>query len=192
MWRAILLLQSLAGPAADGEKIDYLRDVKPILARRCYACHGALKQRSGLRLDTARAIRRGGESGPAIEPGKSAESLLIDAVTGAEGVARMPPRSEGEPLKPEEIAAVKAWIDQGAEGPADEAPQPDPRTHWAFRRIEGPSVPITGDAARNPIDAFISRAHAQRQLVAAPAAAKSTLLRRVFLDLVGLPPTREQ
>jgi hypothetical protein len=194
MWRVILLLQSLAGPALGGEKIDYLRDVKPILAGRCYACHGALKQRSGLRLDTAAAIRRGGESGPAIEPGKSAESLLIDAVTGAEGVTRMPPRDEGEPLKPEEVTALKAWIDQGAEAPADDAPQADPRTHWAFRRIERPTVPITGNAAavRNPIDAFMSRAHEQRQLVAAPAAANDTLLRRVFLDLVGLPPTREE
>ncbi|HVC99477.1 MAG TPA: PSD1 and planctomycete cytochrome C domain-containing protein [Pirellulales bacterium] len=190
----LVLLLSFAGPASSGEKADYLRDVKPVLARRCYACHAALKQRSGLRLDTAAAIRRGGDGGPAVEPGKSAESLLIAAVTGAEGVTRMPPEEEGEPLKPEEIAALKSWIDQGAEGPADEAPQADPKTHWAFQRIKRPVVPIAAGAAavRNPIDAFVARAHDQHEVVAAAAAAKSALLRRVYFDLIGLPPTREE
>jgi hypothetical protein len=189
-----IVLMSLAGPASGAEKTDYLRDVKPILSRRCYACHGALKQKSGLRLDTASAIRRGGESGPAVEPGKSGESLLIDAVTGSNGVTRMPPKEEAEPLKAEEIAALKDWIDHGAEGPAEEAPQPDPRKHWAFQRVARPAVPtaVDPDAASNPIDAFLAREHEQRQLSPAPAASKSTLLRRVHLDLIGLPPTRDE
>ena len=190
----VILLLSLAGPATGGERVDYLRDVKPVLARRCFACHAALKQCSGLRLDTAAAIRRGGDGGPAVEAGKSGESLLIAAVTGAVGVTRMPPKEEGEPLKPEELAALKSWIDQGAEGPADEAPQPDPRTHWAFQRVERPAVPAFADTAavRNPIDAFIARMHDQHEVVPAMAATKSALLRRVYLDLIGLPPTRDE
>ncbi|MGE5195696.1 MAG: DUF1549 domain-containing protein, partial [Deltaproteobacteria bacterium] len=191
----VIVLLSLAGPAWGAEKTDYLRDVKPILSRRCYACHGALKQKSGLRLDTAAAIRRGGDSGPAVEPGKSAESLLVDAVTGMNGVTRMPPKDEGEPLKAEEIAALKAWIDQGAEGPADEAPQPDPRRHWAFQRVVRPAVPSSSPnpaAVRNSIDAFLARAQEQQQLAPVPAAARSALLRRVSLDLIGLPPTRDE
>jgi len=187
------LVLSLAGAASGAEKIDYQRDIKPILARHCYACHGGLKQQSGLRLDTAANIRQGGDGGPAIEPGNSGESRLIDAVTGANGLKRMPPRNEGEPLKPEEIAALKAWIDQGAEAPANETPQADPRKHWAFQRIERPVVPhaTRGGGVQNPIDEFVVRAHDEQQLVPVSVASKSTLLRRVYLDLVGLPPTRD-
>src|SRR5262249_54161471 len=100
-----------------GERIDYLRDVKPILAARCYACHGAFEPRWGLRLDTAALIRKGGDAGPAVEPGKSSDSLLVERITGNNGVRRMPPESEGEPLKEQEIARIKAWIDQGAVNP---------------------------------------------------------------------------
>src|SRR6516162_5550941 len=86
------------------EPVDYVQDIKPILSRRCYSCHGALKQKNDLRLDTAALAIKGGGAGPAIVPGKSDESLLIDAVTGAEGVKKMPP--EGEPLTAEQIAKL--------------------------------------------------------------------------------------
>src|SRR5262245_7514503 len=76
----VVLVLAPAGIASAAEKVEYQRDIKPLLARRCYACHGALKQQSGLRLDTAAAIKEGGDGGPAIEPGKSGESRLIDAV----------------------------------------------------------------------------------------------------------------
>src|SRR5579872_1166755 len=98
------------------EPVDYVQDIKPILSRRCYACHGALKQKNGLRLDTAVLAIKGGDSGAAIVPGKSAASLIVEAVTGAEGVSKMPP--EGEPLTSEQIAKLRAWIDQGAKAPA--------------------------------------------------------------------------
>ena len=117
------------------------------LSKRCYACHGALKQKSGLRLDTAALMRKGGDGGPAIVPGKSEESLIIEAVTGREGW-RMPPEGEGTPLSPEEIATVRAWIDQGATAPADERPQPDPRKHWSFRPPVRPPVPAVSGASR--------------------------------------------
>src|SRR5262245_34521312 len=176
------------------EKVDYLRQVKPILCRRCYACHGALRQRSGLRLDTADSMQRGGDGGPAVEPGQSGESRLIDAVTGTNGLRRMPPEAEGEPLKPEEIAILKAWIDEGAVAPAGEVPQADPRRHWAFQRVARPAIPNAGNgaAAGHPIDALIDGALQQRHLVPVAGAPQQTLLRRVTLDLVGLPPTREE
>ena len=102
----------LAGPVAAAEPVDYLRDVKPILAKNCYACHGAEKQRSGLRLDTAASLLRGGNAGPAVVPGKSADSLVVKAVTGSGDVKAMPPK---EPrLTPAQVAALRAWIDAGA------------------------------------------------------------------------------
>src|SRR5690606_19817207 len=97
---------------------DYLTQIKPVLQERCYACHGALKQEAGLRLDTAVLIREGGDSGAAVVAGDAPASLLLDRVSATDESERMPP--EGEPLKPGEIAALTAWIAAGAEAPADE------------------------------------------------------------------------
>src|SRR4051812_49923907 len=96
-------LLGIAGALRAAELVDYLRDVKPILARRCTACHGAIQQKAGLRLDAAPLVRKGGDSGAPIEAGNAAESLLIEALTGADGW-RMPP--EGEPLATHEIATI--------------------------------------------------------------------------------------
>ena len=115
----------LAADEPGRRAVDYIRDVKPVLSKRCYACHGALKQKAGLRLDTAAFMKKGGDSGPAIEPGSSDDSLIIEP-SPARGW-RMPPESEGAPLSADEISRIKAWIDQGAKSPADEAPQPDPQ-----------------------------------------------------------------
>src|SRR5438552_4250153 len=109
----------LAVPTWAGESVDYLRDVRPILAKNCYACHGPDKQRSGLRLDTAAAALKGGDSGPVIVPGKSAASKLIKAVAGLDDVKPMPPK--GDRLSAQEIAVLRAWIDQGAKAPNSEA-----------------------------------------------------------------------
>src|SRR5947209_7908877 len=120
------------GISAAESGVDYLRDVKPILAKHCYECHGPLKQRSGLRLDTAPAIRQGGDSGAAILPGKSGESRLIKAVLGLERVKQMPPK---EPrLTAAQIAVLRRWIDQGARAPSQEvAERLPPSKHWAFQ-----------------------------------------------------------
>jgi hypothetical protein len=173
------------------ERIDYVQDVKPILSRRCSACHGALKQKNDLRLDTAALAIKGGTGGAAIVPGKSDESLLIDAVTGAEGIAKMPP--EGEPLTAEQIATLRAWIDQGAKAPVESIPQ-DPARHWSYQPPIRPPLPLARDPTwiRNPIDAFIAAEHERRGLAPSPTASKRVLLRRVYLDLIGLPPTRAQ
>jgi mono/diheme cytochrome c family protein len=179
-----------AGPVAAAEPVDYLRDVKPILAANCYACHGAEKQRSGLRLDTAAALLHGGNAGPAAVPGKSADSLLVKAVTGADDVKVMPPK--GPRLTAAQVATLRAWIDGGARAPAGEAPQviATKSKHWAFQPPLRPAVPRVKDGARprNPIDNFILARLEKEGIRPSPEADRVTLIRRLSLDLLGLPP----
>jgi mono/diheme cytochrome c family protein len=147
-----------ANPASAAEPVDYAKQIKPILSARCYACHGALQQKSKLRTDTVKALIEGGDGGPAIEPGKSGESPLV-ALIRDKGEGRMPPPSEGETFNAEQIALIEAWIDQGAIAPSDDAPEPDPRNHWAFRApIRAPVPILDGARSGNPIDAFLSAA----------------------------------
>ncbi len=181
---AVGLLAISSARAAD--RVDYARQVKPILTARCFACHGALKQESGLRVDTARAMLAGGEGGPAVVPGSAGESPLIDRVCG-EGGDRMPPTSEGVGLAADQIAVLRAWIEQGARAPADETPEPDPRDHWAFRPPARPVVPPSPGG--NPIDAFLAKRWVDQNLKPQPPAEKGIWLRRVTLDLIGVPPT---
>jgi len=145
----VLAVPSLlaAGESRDKRAVDYAGEVKPILSKHCYACHGAVKQKAKLRLDTVASIHRGGDSGPAVVPGKRDESLIVDAVTGQDGW-RMPPESEGSPLSSAEIATLTAWIDQGAKASADEQPQPDPRAHGLSEPPGGPKSPRPIRSAR--------------------------------------------
>ncbi len=170
----------------------YALKIKPVLHERCYACHGTLKQEGGLRLDTAVAARRGGESGAAIKVGEPEASELLARITSTDMSVRMPP--EGEPLKPEQIAAIREWIADGATGPADEVPEMDPREHWAFKTPVRPALPVAVNPEwnANPIDAFIAKKHEQKQLTPQPLADKRVWLRRVSLDLIGLPPTIDE
>ncbi|MDB5338060.1 MAG: Planctomycete cytochrome, partial [Planctomycetaceae bacterium] len=189
---ASFLLVMLAGlPAWAADVPDYVKDIKPILQRRCYNCHGALKQKGNLRLDFPAAILKGGDGGAAIEPGKAPDSLLIAAINGSDGLRRMP--IEGEPLTAEEIAKVTAWINAGAQAPA-EPPPADPRQHWSFQKPTRPSLPVVANPAwqQNPIDTFVAAEHERKGLVAGPEAPRHILLRRVYLDLTGLPPTRQE
>lgn len=188
MLATLLGYLALPGILSAAESVDYAREVKPLFAKRCVACHGVLKAKAGLRLDTAARIKQGGDGGPAVVAGMSAESLLIEAVTGADGW-RMPP--EGEPLSAQEITALKAWIDQGAESPTAEAEPEDPRRHWSFQRPTRPEVPtVEGIPLKsNPIDAFLAAQQKERGVVPGPLADKETLIRRASLDLTGLAPT---
>jgi hypothetical protein len=172
--------------------VDYLREVKPILAARCTSCHGAIRQKASLRLDTAELMRRGGDSGPAVVPGKSNESLLIDRVTGAQGLDRMPPESEGVALGAGEIALLRAWIDQGAKAPPEAIPE-DPRKHWADQPPVRLNILRAVDAnwALNPIDAFLAFGYRSRGLRPSAPVRRDLWLRRVYLDMIGLPPSRE-
>jgi mono/diheme cytochrome c family protein len=179
-------------PAADA--VDYLRDVKPILAKHCYACHGADKQRSGLRLDTAAAALKGGNAGPAVVPGKSQVSRIVQAVRGADDVVAMPPK--GTKLTAEEIAVLAAWIDQGAKFPADEKPQTSTvaAKRWSFQPPVRVVPPAVRDSAwlRNPIDNFVLARLEKEGIRPSPEADRVTLIRRVSLDLLGLPPSPQE
>lgn len=169
--------------------VDYLRDIKPVLKERCQSCHGALKQQAGLRLDTAARLLIGGKEGAVVVPGKPEESRLIVRLTTSDVHERMP--LEAAPLQPQQIAAIREWILAGAPVPSDEKGEEDPREHWSFRRIERPPVPETGGAA-HPVDRFLAVKHREKALQAAPEAERTLLLRRLYLDLIGLPPTAEQ
>jgi hypothetical protein len=194
-WCAAVGLLGLGGVRGD-EPGDYLRHVKPLLAEKCFACHGALKQEGGLRLDTAQLAREGGWSGPAVVPQAADRSELIERVTSTDEDLRMP--LEAGPLSDHEVRLLRAWIERGAEGPEDEQPEQDPADHWAFQGPTRPAVPTLDqfpDHAgwiRNPIDAFVAAEQQRRGLTPHAPADKRTLLRRVYLDLIGLPPTLEQ
>lgn len=184
----------LSASAVHAQTVDYLREIKPVLAASCYTCHGAIKQKAGLRLDTVKLMKEGGDHGTVLVPGKADESVLLNHIRGDKDFRRMPPEQDGEALKPAQIAAIKRWIEQGAIGPKDEKPEADPRDHWAFRPPLRPDVPKVKNAAwvRNPVDAFIAAELEKHGLTPQGPAERSLLLRRVYLDLTGLPPTREE
>ena len=190
----VLLLAGLAcfggrGALANDEPtIDYARDIRPILARRCYSCHGVLKQEGGLRLDNGASIVQGGKSGPAVEAGSGAGGLLVKRVTAVDET-RMPP--EGEPLSAEQIEKLRKWIELGAISPSEPLPL-DPREHWSFKPpilTDLPISPDRGPSLSNAIDALLAVEQRRIGVTPLPPASKTTLLRRVYLDLVGLPPS---
>ncbi len=187
---------SLAGGLAPVEeaKVDFARQIRPILAENCCKCHGPDKQRADLRLDLRKAALEGGSGGRAIVPGNSAESLLIKHVTGQGDHRRMPPEP-AEPLTPDQIAVLKRWIDQGADWPEGDAAAGDPRAdHWAYRapvRPQEPEVERT-DWCRTAIDRFVLARLEHEKLTPSPEADRETLIRRVSLDLTGLPPTLDE
>jgi len=180
---------------ADEIRVDYLSQVKPLLKKRCFACHGALKQEAGLRLDTAAAIRKGSDSGKVISPGAAASSsALLERVSATEEALRMPPEHEGEPLKLDEIDLLRQWIAAGAPAPEGEKPEADPKDHWSFRPIVRPVEPKLKNPAwgRNPVDAWIAAGHEKQGLTPQAEAPRIVLLRRLSMDLIGLPPTAEE
>jgi mono/diheme cytochrome c family protein len=180
---------SFAAISSSAASVDYVREVKPILARHCVSCHGAIKPRGDLRLDTAALAKKGGKDGPCIVPGSAEESALIEVISADAGEDRMPLKRP--PLSDKEIATLRAWIDQGAKAPTDEAPSKPEATHWAFVAPQRPAVPQVSDAAWavNPIDSFVRARLDKAGISPSPEADRITLIRRVSLDLTGLPPT---
>ncbi|MGH9591972.1 MAG: DUF1549 domain-containing protein, partial [Bryobacteraceae bacterium] len=184
-------LAQLPPPAA--RPVDFSKDIEPIFEQRCYVCHGPQLQTSGLRLDDGVAALKGGNSGAVIKPGDSAGSPLVLRTAGAPGLIQMPPG--GTKLTAEQVGLIRAWIDQGAKWPATEAKAaPAPRrgaSHWSFQPIRKPAVPQARNVAwiRNPVDAFVLERLEQEGIQPSPEADKATLLRRLSLDLIGLPPT---
>jgi mono/diheme cytochrome c family protein len=168
--------------------VDFRRDIEPILVKRCTECHGPDKQKSELRLDNKKDALKGGKSGqPLLVPGRSAESLLVQRVISNDPDEVMP--AKGDRLRPEQIALLKRWIDQGAVWP-----EVDPRQHWAYLRPTRPAPPAVKNRKwpRNQIDYFILARLERDGLAPMPEADRATLIRRLSLDLTGLPPTPEE
>ncbi len=189
---------------ADGV-IVFDRDVRPILEASCVSCHSAKKRRGGLRLDTHAGLLQGGTGGEAIVVGNSAESYLIERVSPGGAEQQMP--LEMPPLPEEQIKILKAWIDQGAKWSGD-APAPTStgadaagarlpvveereETHWSYVAVREPKPPAVREEAwcRGPLDRFVLANLESKGLKPSPEASRETLIRRVTLDLTGLPPT---
>lgn len=191
----IVLVCSLIATIASGsDEVDYRRDVKPLLQHKCVPCHGALQQNADLRLDAGKLIHAGGESGLVVDLGKSADSPLIERIKASDSSLRMPPEGEGEPLTDQQIQILSRWIDQGAKFPDDEAIPDDPANYWSYQPITRPEIPQAYNAAwvRNPIDLFVSAQHAAQSLAPRAEASPEVWLRRVYLDLIGIPPKPEE
>ena len=200
----VLLLAGLYLPtnfqpalAEDGKQVDYASDIQPLFAKHCYSCHSAKKQESSYRLDIRSIAMRGGDLGESpIEPGDSQASTLIDYVTGSDESLRMPPEGEGEPLSADEIAILKKWIDGGANWPDELAGDHAKLTtdHWSFQPVLRPSVPVVEyeDWVANPIDAFVLQKLQQAGLSPSSPAERRLLIRRIYLDVLGLPPSPQQ
>ena len=189
----LIALAVLASPCLAAD-VDYQRDLRPLFIEKCSACHGAIKQEMGLRLDAGKLIHQGSENGAVIDVQAPGQSPLLARVTTDDLDLRMPPAGEGEPLRPDQVQLLRNWIAAGAKYPDDEAIPGGPESHWAYRipiKVDVPSV----DNAQwrdNPIDAFIYAKLTQQGLKPAPLADRETQLRRVYFDIVGLPPTPDQ
>jgi hypothetical protein len=178
-WRGLLIC-FLITPSTRAQSIDFNRDIRPILSDSCFHCHGpdSAKRKAKLRLDTEDGART------VLAPGDAAGSELVHRITASEETERMPPASSGRKLNPSQIALLKRWIDEGAKW----------EKHWSLLVPRRPDPPPIQNATwpRNPIDHFILTRIEKEGLTPSPEAEKSTLLRRVTLDLTGLPPTLEE
>ena len=189
--------------AADDPLAQYEREVRPILEQTCFKCHGAEKQKGGLRLDQKEGMLGGGDSGePAVVRGKSAESHLIKLLTSTNPDEVMPQKAER--LKPEQVAILKSWIDRGAhfpensasvaQSPARRAITDADRQFWSFVPLRRTTPEIPGDAKwpRKPLDRFILAKLTERGIEPSAEAPRAVLARRLTFDLTGLPPTPEE
>src|ERR1035438_7832480 len=186
----LILACSLARSGAQTKAVDFNGDVQPILTTRCSGCHGPQQQMNGLRVDVADALLKGSNSGPVVVPGDSGASKLIQRVSSTKKGFGMPP--VGAPLTTAEIELLRAWIDQGAKIPAVASRTANSKTsHWSFQPLSRPPVPDVGDRSwpRNPIDNFILARLQAEHIQPSPEADRNTLIRRLSLDLTGLPPT---
>jgi uncharacterized membrane protein len=170
--------------------VSFERDVQPIFEASCYSCHGPEKQKAELRLDARHLTVRAGKSGLAVIPGDGARSTVVRRMLGLDHEKRMPQNED--PLTAEPISIIKSWIDQGADWP-DSATVADATIarHWAYRKPERPASPAVDRRSwiRNPIDAFVLARIEAEGLAPSGEAERATILRRVYLDLIGLPPT---
>ena len=183
------LCLTAAYAAHTGPVPNYERDIKPVLKEHCTSCHGQMRQKGGLRLDAAVLALRGGKHGAALMAGNADESLMIRKLLAAKEEERMP--AEGKPLPADKIELLRQWINAGAAHPREEFIAKPPSEHWAFQPVRRPVVPEVANKAwvRNPVDAFVLAKLEASGMKPGPAATPAALLRRLHLDLTGLPPT---
>src|SRR5262245_48446377 len=166
--------------------LSFNRDVRPILAENCFECHGPDPgaRKAGLRLDVRADAFKGGKSGqPAIVPGQSAKSQVFHRLTTRDRDEAMPPAKTGKRLNAGQVSLLTRWIDEGAQY----------EDHWAFVKPELPAVPeVRSGKVRNPIDAFVLASLKKAGIQPSPEADRRTLIRRLSLDLIGLPPAPEE
>lgn len=187
----LLLAPQFGKVLADDGRLHFEEDIRPILKAHCFHCHGeAGVKEAGLDLRLRRFIVDGGDSGPGIRPHSAAESLLVERI----GAGEMPP--DDKTLSATEIDRIRRWIDQGAKtsGPepasiSDEHITEAEKQFWSFQPIKRSTVPTVKADVRTPIDSFIARRHQIHGLGFSPTSGKTVLIRRLYFDLLGLPPT---
>ncbi|MBN8420566.1 MAG: DUF1553 domain-containing protein [Verrucomicrobia bacterium] len=199
MIRRALVLASLTAAANAADMTHFEQRIRPLLIANCIDCHGPDKQKGGLRLDSRAGWQAGGDSGPALVPGKLADSKLWQAVSYADRDLRMPPKRK---LKDSELADLKSWIESGAPDPRDDVASSGGKSKsaradasfWSFQPPKATPVPIVKNTAwpANDIDRFILAKLEANQLAPAPDASTSILQRRLAFDLTGLPPDLSQ
>jgi hypothetical protein len=187
-----------AEPAASGQKVDFTRDIQPILQANCFECHGPEKARGRLRLDVRAAALKGGLTGAAVIPGNSEQSLIVRRLLGLDDEEQMP--KDADPLAAGQIALIRAWIEQGASWPETGSPHAaseggiEEPQHWAYRAPRRPPLPEVRktDWVRTPIDRFVLARLEKEGLTPSAEAPLEVLVRRVSLDLIGLPPSPQE
>ncbi len=189
-------------PEVDRDGNEYFeRKIRPLLVQRCYECHSSRAKtvHGDLRLDSLDAVRRGGDSGPLLVPGKPEESLLVEVIR-YDGDIQMPPKGK---LPESEIAELISWVERGAPFPApvDQAEHASTgidyekgRTFWSFQPVQEQPLPQVANPSwpTGRIDSFVLAAMERHGLSPSPPAERATLIRRVTFDLIGLPPTPEE
>jgi hypothetical protein len=194
----ILAVSMLLAATSFGEDFDFATQIAPLF-KQCVKCHGDTKQKGGLRFDTSAGAFQKGDSGlAAIVPGDADQSELIRRLTTSDTAERMPP--EGESLGGQEIALLRRWINSGASWPKDNQRSEkaelrvtaEDRQHWSFRPLGSPSIPHLESAADSEVDAFVIQRLEQAGLKLSERAPARTLARRIYFDLIGLPPSPTQ
>ncbi len=180
-WALAVLPAALLGAAP----VSFQKEVRPILVARCAVCHGARNASAGLSVATVPAILKGGASGPSVKPGHAGESPLLTSISGPN--PKMP--KVGAPLTPDQISVVRRWVEEGAK---DDSGAPADETWWSLRPLVHVDVPRESGWGRTAIDAFLLRAMRAKALSPSPQADRRTLVRRLYFDLTGLPPTPEE
>ena len=176
-----LLISTACLGAASGAEVDFARQIRPILSENCFFCHGPddKKREADLRLDDEAAAKKNNGGVIAVAPGDPEKSALIQRITSTDPDEIMPPPKQHKTISPAQVALLKEWIKQGAKW----------GKHWSYERVVRPEAPA---GAKNPVDAFLAARLKEEGLSFSPAADRATLIRRMAMDLTGLPPTLEE